>query len=75
MAHKIGITLPVRLELYKGELKEQYPSLYNWRVIASGVSYSDAEKIEIQYKQRGYLSCSPCEYVPDPIYCVFAFDY
>ena len=75
MAHKIGITLPVRLELCKGELEKQYPTLYNWRVLASGLTHSEAKEIEVKYSKRGYEVCKCYEIVSDPVYCVYAFDY
>ena len=75
MAKKIGISLPIRLELCKGELKEQYLSFYNWRVLASNLTYEDAQKVVIEYKRCGYTACPNPEKESGPVYCIYAFDY
>ncbi len=57
MACRVGITTDPKRR--KQEWEEEYPSLRDWEILESSLSYSSAQKKENEYAQKYGCASSP----------------
>ncbi len=73
MAKRVGIThVP---EERKEQWRRKYPSLHNWKIRESGLSYEQAQQKENEWIARGYEGSPGGEKEPGYIYSVYTFEY
>ena len=52
MAKCVGITADVTTD--KWDLERGYPTMFNWQIVSSDLTYDEAQKIKLEYKAKGY---------------------
>ena len=73
MARCVGITADVTTD--KWDLERGYPTMFNWQIVSSDLTYDEAQKIKLEYKAKGYETTQDGEVVKEPVYSVFTFEY
>ena len=59
----------------KQHWKNEHPSLYNWKVRASRLTYNQALEKEKYYESLGYKGHPGGERKHGPVYSVYTFEY
>ena len=72
MARRVGMTTDV--EERKKHWKSKYPNL-TWRVVDSGLTYEQAQRMENNYISRGYKGSPGGEKKSGYKYSVYTFSY
>ena len=73
MKKRIGITTDPQRR--KKEWESLYPSLRNWRVVATGLTYDQAQEQEFCYvRGKGFIG-NGGDYVPGYVWSVYTFEY
>ena len=73
MAKCVGITTDITAD--KWDLERRYPTMFNWKIVASDLTHNKAQKIKLEYKEKGYETTKDGEFVKEPAYSVFTFEY
>ena len=59
MARCVGITADVTTD--KWNLDRGYPTMFNWQIVSSDLTYDEAQKIKLEYKAKGYKTTQDME--------------
>ena len=74
MKKRVGITHDP--EERKKYWKREYPSLWNWEIVSSGLTYEEAQRIEKDYiDNKGYEGGLGGERKSGRIYSVYTFNH
>ena len=63
------------LEERKKYWKKKFPSLKNWRIVKSGLTYKEVQSIETKYIEKGYKGHLGGKKKYGKIYSVYTFSY
>ena len=59
----------------KSYWKKEHPTLENWEIVASKLTYDEAQEKENEYRRRGYEGSPGGPRVQGKVYSVYTFKY
>ena len=73
MGKRVGMTQDIQQR--QADWRREYPSLHNWIVRATHLTYEQAQKMEEDYIRQGYEGSPGGPYAPGNVWSVYTFEY